>query len=189
MRHRALLVGVTAVCLVACQPDLSSADQSPVEPTTDANSMDLARLDTLVKRIDAEASQPRPGIWQFRIQDHDVAIFTDAQADRMRIVLPITQSDGLPSDRLLRLLQANYDSALDARYAVAQGMVWSVFIHPLADLTTHEFFSGVGQVVNIAESYGESFSSGMLMFGGGDTAARQRELLDKLLELEQPDSI
>ncbi len=31
-------------------------------------------------------------------------------------------------------MQANFDTALDARYAIAKGALWSTFIHPLSDL-------------------------------------------------------
>jgi len=39
-------------------------------------------------------------------------------------------------------MQANFDSALDARYAIAKGKLWSAFIHPLSELNEEQFFSG-----------------------------------------------
>lgn len=57
-------------------------------------------------------------------------------------------------EELLRLLQANFDSALDARYAVARGILWAVYIHPLSALTDREFLPGLGQTVNIVRTYG-----------------------------------
>ena len=60
--------------------------------------------------------------------------------------------------------------------------MWSAYIHPLAALDDEEFLAGVGQTVNLALTYGESYSSGALVFGGGDSNDLQRrELIDELL--------
>jgi len=78
----------------------------------------------------------------------------------------------------------NFDSALDARYAIAKGVVWGTYIHPLAVLEEKEFISGVGQVVNLALTFGTSYSSGALIFQGGDSQELQqrRQLIDDLLK-------
>ena len=65
-----------------------------------------------------------------------------------------------------RILQANFDTALDARYAIARNVLWSTFIHPLSSLSDKEFLSGLGQAINIVINYGKSYSSGALSFGG-----------------------
>lgn len=52
----------------------------------------------------------------------------------MRIIMPIGDADEIDKESLLRMMQANFDSALDARYAIAQGSLWGVFIHPLGSL-------------------------------------------------------
>lgn len=46
----------------------------------------------------------------------------------MRVMIPINAADVLPPEELLRLMQANFDSALDARYAIANELLWGVFI-------------------------------------------------------------
>ena len=94
----------------------------------------------------------------------------------------IRSAGNIPAEELMRVMQANFDAALDARYAVAQGRLWSVFIHPLGDLNKDEFLSGLGQVVNLALTYGSSYTSGALTFGGGDSNELHRALIDKLLK-------
>jgi len=80
-------------------------------------------------------------------------------------------------------LQANFDSALDARYAVANGVLWSAYIHPLSSLQDKQFLEAVGQVVNLTSTFGSSYSSGALIFNGGDSKEIQRrDLIDKLIE-------
>ncbi len=50
-------------------------------------------------------------------------------------------------------------------------------------VTGHEFISGLGQTVNLSVTYGKSYSSGALIFRGGDSTDLQRgELIDQLPE-------
>lgn len=140
-----------------------------------------ARLRGAVLRIDPEAEMADNGA-TFRVGDASVMLVYDVVADRMRLLSPVEATDSVDADRLMRLMQANFDSALDARYAVAKGVLWSVFIHPLSSLTADEFGSGLGQTVNLVVNYGSSYSSGAFIFGGGDSAEEQQELIEDLQE-------
>ena len=64
------------------------------------------------------------------MENHVVLVITDERADRMRIITEVAQADKLSQKMLFRMMQANFDAALDARYAVAHGRLWSAFIHP-----------------------------------------------------------
>ncbi|MEO0975570.1 MAG: hypothetical protein AAFX85_20965, partial [Pseudomonadota bacterium] len=72
---------------------------------------------------------------------------------------------------LRRLMQANFDTALDARYAIARNTVWATFIHPLSPLSEEELLSALAQTISIARSYGSTYSSGVWAFGGGDATS------------------
>lgn len=144
--------------------------------------MSVARLDTLIRRA-GEDVQRAGTRWLFKLSGTQVHVVSDPRADRMRIVVPVREVSDLGARELYRLLQADFETALDARYAIAQEMVWSVFIHPLRTLDDAEFLSGLGQTVNLAKTYGKEYSSGALSFGGGDANSRKRrELIDKLLK-------
>jgi hypothetical protein len=80
----------------------------------------------------------------------------------------------------MRLMQANFDSALDARYAVANGRLWGVFIHPLSPLEKNQFLSGLVQTVTVARTYGTGYTSGGAVFGGGDSNEIYRKLFEEL---------
>ena len=103
----------------------------------------------------------------------------------MRAMVPIRAIDGMSEEDLRRVMQANFDTALDARYAVANGRLWGVYIHPLSPLRRDQLISGLGQTVNLALTYGGLFTGGALSFGGGDSVPLQRELIDRLLEKGQ----
>ena len=98
----------------------------------------------------------------------------------MRAMVPIRAADGLDPEELMRLMQANFDTALDARYAVARGRLWGVFIHPLSPLQKTQFLSGLAQTVSVAQTYGTAYSGGALSYGGGDSHGIYRELLEEL---------
>lgn len=143
--------------------------------------MNNAYLDKLIRKIDKNA-RGKMGYWQFMVEDSIVTVITDENADRMRIIVPVIKVENMKKGILKRVMQANFDSALDARYALARGVLWSAYIHPLSPLKPAEFLKGVGQVVNLKYEYGSSYSSGALLFGGGDSKAPQRKkLIEKLL--------
>ena len=119
------------------------------------------------------------------IEDVPVFVIMDPFADRMRAMVSIRSLEGLDGDDLYRVLQANFDTALDARYAVAQGRLWGVYIHPLSRLSRDQLISGLGQTVNLALTYGGLYTGGAMTFGGGDSAPLQRQLIDRLLEKGQ----
>lgn len=153
----------------------------PVAAQESEPPMTYERLGRIIFALDPDA-QPSGPTFQMTIAGHGVLIVTDARADRMRAMVPVRPVKGLSEDDLLRMMQANFDSALDARYAVANGMVWATFIHPLSPLQKDQFISGLGQAVNAAQTYGTLFSGGALQFGGGDSGGLQRQLIDELLK-------
>lgn len=144
--------------------------------------MTVDDLEITVSSIDEDYKRDG-GLIRFSFADIEITIATDESADRMRIMIPILSADQLNEAILFRIMQANFDSALDARYAIGQGILWSTFIHPLSSLTEPDFLSAIGQTMNTATSFGTTFSSGELIYGGGDSGSlQQRQLIDDLLE-------
>jgi hypothetical protein len=145
-------------------------------------SMNNTRLDEIIRRLD-KAPEGSNGLWQLKVGNHAVTVITDEAADRMRIVIPITESSELTEKHLYRIMQANFDSALDARYAIAKEILWSAYIHPLSSLTDDDFLSGLGQAVNLVDTFGGTFSSGSSTFLGGDSKGlEEKELIQELLK-------
>ena len=151
----------------------------PPEPSKEAVAAQ-AMIDTALKKIDKDIKR-ETNVWQFKLGVRQVIVITDPVAERMRIMVPIGDADLLDQELLKRLMQANFDSALDARYAIAQDVLWGTFIHPLTSLDEKGFVSGLAQAIAVADNFGGSFSSGAVVFGGGDSARLQaQELLDLL---------
>lgn len=157
--------------------------QVPTVRAGDSVPMTLDRMNSLIEAIDGSVVRKSDGYWNLKIDGVPVLVIADAGHDRMSILVGIVKVDKLDPEVYLRLMQANFDSALDARYAVARGVLWSAFLHPLGSLNDSQFLKGVGQTVNLARTYGVSYSSGLMNFGGGDSnGIRERELIEKLLE-------
>lgn len=142
------------------------------------------RLFEILRDIDPESRQEGAAI-QLTLDEIPLVVIVDARADRMRAMVPIRSADTMDKDELHRLLQANFDSALDARYAIARGRLWGVFIHPLAALERRELLSGLIQTINVARSYGQTYSGGASVFGGGDSNEIYDRLLQELLDKGQ----
>lgn len=180
----------------ACKLQISETDtkdRSPLESENQAGSdgedkgvvkesgMTLERMAEIVKTIDANATLQGPAM-QLTIADVKVTIITDAKNNRMRAFTVVQSLDGVNQQLLYRMLQANFDSALDARYAIAKAHILSVFIHPMKELQKNQLIEGLGQVVNLVKTYGSAFTSGAMTFGGGDSKNLHRQLIDELLK-------
>ena len=95
-------------------------------------------------------------------------VVTDETNDRMRIIAPILSVDELDKEVLLDCLAANFHSALDVKYAVSNDVLWCVFIHPLSPLTETELESAIEQVYYGVATFGTTYSSTPLLFGGNN---------------------
>ncbi|MCH8894633.1 MAG: hypothetical protein IH927_00050 [Proteobacteria bacterium] len=169
MVNIARFLTLVSISLIVLLPVTTAQDlaQPGEPPAAGGVPMTLDRIDELVRRIDADAIR-NGNSWQINYRDMPIYVIGDDNADRIRIMSPVSNAAILSEGQLVRLMQANFESALDARYAIAQGAVWSAFIHPLSVLGEREFFSGMGQTMSLVVTYGTTFSSGALAFTGGD---------------------
>ena len=82
-------------------------------------------------------------------------VITDPRADRMRAMVPIRAAEGLEPEELLRLMQANFDSALDDATRAAQGRLGGLR-PPAFAAAARPVHLGIAQTVNVARTYGET---------------------------------
>ena len=105
----------------------------------------------------------------------------DENANRMRIIAPITDTAEVEEEQLLNMLVANFHSALDVKYALSDEIIWSVFIHPLAELSDHQVLDAIDQVYAAVTSFGTTYSSTNLVFPG-NTKKKEEPKQKKLIE-------
>ncbi len=168
------------------RPDVVPLDAVPDVSSEVDSAMTGERLIELVARIDP-GFQRQGNAVQFSLRERPVMLVFDPDSGRMRVLSPVAQAGILDASLMRRMLQANFDSALDARYALANEIVWSVFIHPLAELSESQFSSALAQVVVAAETFGTTFTSGALVYGGGDSNEENRKLMEHLDKLIKPE--
>ncbi len=166
------LAGITSVQAQTAPPAVEA-------PSPQTAQMTLAKLVELVKKIDPAATVQGAAV-RFKVEDRALILVADEKAGRMRIMAPVATAEGLDAATLHRMLQANFDAVLDARYAIANGLVWSAFIHPLPPLDAAQLLQAVTQVYLAAETFGTTYMSGALIFGGGDSNAEHKALREKL---------
>jgi hypothetical protein len=129
--------------------------------------MTAKKVGTILTSI-TDSIQGGNGRWQFKINDVIFMCITDTKHNRMRIISPITEANRLDDKLKSAALVANFHSALDVKYAIAEDLLWSVFIHPLKELSEEQIKDAVRQVYSANVTFGTSFSSTTLVFPGSD---------------------
>ncbi|MDT0622606.1 hypothetical protein [Croceitalea vernalis] len=103
---------------------------------------------------------------QFKVNNGLLICIFDENANRMRIISPIIERQKLTEDQLLNALVANFHSVLDVKYALSDEIIWSVYTHPLKELTEGQVVDAIQQVYAAAITFGDSYSSTNLIFPG-----------------------
>ncbi|MEW4922341.1 hypothetical protein [Algibacter sp. 2305UL17-15] len=117
----------------------------------------------------------KSGGWQFFIKEIPLMCITDTNHNRMRIISPIADAKSLNDELIKAALVANFHTALDVKYAVSDGVLWSVFIHPLKELSDHQVKDAVSQVYYANINFGTTFASTSLTFPGSINSEKTKE--------------
>jgi len=137
--------------------------------------MSNTKLEKILYRVSEQVdhmpgSNDIPGKWKVIFMQRELFVITDEPANRMRIMTPIIEEENLDQDDMKVLLEANFDRALDAKYSLYQGFLWSSFTHPLEELTMEQLKDAMKQVATLADRYGDTYSSTDLVFGVENSA-------------------
>jgi len=176
-----ILAGCGGQAKAQNEPSKTETEEKSQEGEVIKGDMTAESLKKLLLQFDSEAKEQGNAI-QFTLLERDLMMVFDEKADRMRVVTPIANAGLLDEALMERMLQANFDAVLDVRYAVANNLVWVVYIHKLSTVTQDDFLSGIAQAVTAAETFGTSYTSGAMVFGGGDSNAIHEDLIKKLEE-------
>ena len=145
-----------------------------------AQNMTAERLKELITQ-EADSVQNQNNMVQFKFNDALLLCIYDENANRMRIISPIVERSALEEKDLLNILVANFHSALDVRYALSDEIIWSVYHHPLKQLSDEQVVDAIQQVYAAALTFGNTFSStGMVFPGNTKRVEKQKDSLRKL---------
>ena len=146
--------------------------------TAKAQIAELPMNNTLLKIILDESCgkvEGNDGYWQAEYLDRVLVIITDESYNRMRIISPIIEVKDLKKNQLEEAMSANFDKVLDAKYAIANDVVWSVFAHPLQELTKAQVKDALNQVYLAAATFGTEYKSTNISFNGGDAENKNKK--------------
>jgi len=130
-----------------------------------AQEMTAEKLINIIKQ-EADTTVINGNSIQFLYNQTMLVSIYDESANRMRIITPIIERENLEEDDLLNALVANFHTALDVKYALSDEIIWSVYIHPLKELSEAQVIDAIQQVYAAALTFGGSFSSTHLTFPG-----------------------
>lgn len=121
--------------------------------------MDPMRLEQLFAARGGAIDGPTGAI-RTQIDGVDVYLISETDRDRMRIIVRVVPVARLDPRILPVLLEANFDRTLDARYAIAEGDVFAIFMHPISSLTPALLDSSIDQVLSLRRTFGTTYSGG-----------------------------
>ena len=82
--------------------------------------MTVERLSEIVLDIDPDAALTPNGL-ELTLEDIPLLIVVAPEADRMRAMVSIASAEDVTPEEMLRMMQANFDTALDARMPSRKG--------------------------------------------------------------------
>lgn len=114
----------------------------------------------------ADSIEGKEGYWQIKLKEKFLLVITDSTHNRMRIICPIAYTKDLKEGVLIKALEANFHTVLDSKYAISDNIMWSVFIHPLKELSEPQLKDAIKQVYSGALTFGGTYTSSELVFPG-----------------------
>ncbi|MEM9056470.1 MAG: hypothetical protein AAGD86_03275 [Pseudomonadota bacterium] len=181
MRHALCTLAILALLSAsACGQDGTTETEAPDDVETIA--MSAERLDELYRSLGDNVVSSN-NVWSFSFAGVGITSVISVRYDRMRIMAPIIAIDEVSPQQKDRMLVANYESALDARYGVNDGILYAAFIHPLSTLDDQSVASALRQVATLAATFGSQYTSGELDFigpGGRDSTGDDDDKRDEI---------
>jgi hypothetical protein len=123
--------------------------------------------DQIDKLLRARFNQVETGEdqWKIQLDGFEVVVIADGDSDRLRVMVPVAAVDRSDSETFRVLLEANFLTTLDARYAIYNGVLWALFLAPLGAIPEHIVDAAITQVVELARTTGSSYSSSPVALG------------------------
>lgn len=128
-----------------------------------AQSMNNNKLNKIFQNF-ADSIVSQDGYWQMFKNDNVIISISDKKNNRMRIIMPIAMVEDLKINQMQEALEANFHSVLDVKYAISDDVIWSIFVHPLKELSPGQVEDALSQVYFAALTFGKSYSSTNLIF-------------------------
>lgn len=113
--------------------------------------MTPAEITNTLKDLFGESVEtPAATSWQVETPKFRLLVLLSEDSSWLRILLPI--ADVLEAQPFLdQLLEANFDTTLETRYAIHQNLLWGVFQHNFATLAVPDFSAAVARLLALQQ--------------------------------------
>ena len=159
------------ILLIACLWLFATSMYAQEKPTGPVSQsllpMSNAKMEAILK-AESEMVEGNEGYWRVLYGQRILVVVTDEKNNRMRIMTPVTEEKEIKKNQYKEMLQAQFHKALDVKYALFDGVLWSMFVHPLKELTEDQLKDAMSQVYFAANNFGSNYKSTPLEFGAGD---------------------
>lgn len=156
-------LGIISIALALGKP------QYPADPDEKPRDTTPRMTASLLEKAIREAATDfgiEGNVMEFTFERVAMACIYDPVHDRMRIVAPIEKMSDVTPEQVSIAFEANFHTALDGRYATSNGVLYAAYIHPLSMLRVREVQSALRQVASLVTTFGTSYTSGELIYGG-----------------------
>jgi hypothetical protein len=100
----------------------------------------------LTELFGAAVQTAQSGTWQVEMPQLRLLVLLSDDQSWLRVLIPIAPAqDAQPF--LEQLLEANFDTTQEARYALNQNVLWGVFQHNCATLDPEDFSAAIARVI------------------------------------------
>ncbi len=177
----AALGGLTGLIVIGSSV-IKAAPSLGLQPVAQAQPLDpsqerIMTAERLIAILEDEGTNVRSqgNQLQLDLENQTLLVIFDEASDRMRIFTPVIPADELTPEQVGNTLIANFHTALDARYAITDNMLVSLFVHPLSSLQEDDLRSALRQVANLTNNFGTTYSSEAILFGPNGQPAPEGE--------------
>ena len=93
---------------------------------------------------------PTATSWQVETSKFRLLVLLSEDSSWLRILIPI--ADAVSAQEFFdKLLEANFDTTLETRYAIHQNVLWGVFQHNFSTLSTVDFSAAVARLLALQQ--------------------------------------
>ena len=114
--------------------------------------MQITEISPLLERLfdSQDIKHDAEEAWQIKNSRINLLVILSEDRSWLRLLSPIATASEAMS-LLPQLLEDNFETTQEARYAFNQNVLWAVYHHRLESLTTEDFESAIASIVTLVE--------------------------------------
>lgn len=115
--------------------------------------MKIEEINSTLKELFSETAvqSQAPGLWQVETSEMRLLVLLSDDQSWLRVLVPIaTYQEAQPF--LEQLLEANFDTTQETRYALHQGVLWGVFQHNRDSLKPEDLRGAIARLVSLYQA-------------------------------------